>query len=211
MLTRLLLRKCSTLKAIGPLDGRYQGQVKQLSDYFSEYALIKYRTKVEIEWVKFLLNRNMIQLDNEPFQLSPLDVTYLDSLHEQFGMEGALRVKAIEKSTNHDVKAVEYYIKEKLNEKSQFRGIQEYVHFCCTSEDINNMAYSLMMKDAKQHLLLPLQKEMLGRLDSLAQQHSHTPMISRTHGQYASPTTLGKEIANFLYRLDQQHQQLNDL
>lgn len=189
----------SPLTAILPVDGRYRSQVESLSVYFSEYALIRYRLFVEVEY--------LIALSDTLSVLSPLRQESLRqkvrSLYEAFDEESAARVKEIERVTNHDVKAVEYFIKENLT-GSALEEIKEYVHFGLTSQDINNTAQPLMLKEALQKVWLPKLKQVRDRMADLAQEWKDIPMLARTHGQPASPTKLGKEIRVFVYRLDQQ-------
>ncbi|EGR27622.1 hypothetical protein IMG5_192770 [Ichthyophthirius multifiliis] len=214
------------LNALSPLDGRYEKNISGLKEYFSEKALIKYRIKVEIKWLLFLINKNMVKNEKgEIVKISPLDLGFflkkylkqyiillvnLDQIYEKFDIEIAKRVKEIENVTNHDVKAVEYYIKEQLEKIPVFSQLKEYVHFCCTSEDINNLAYSLMLTRAKDKYLLNSIDEVQLKLIELSQKYAEKPMLSRTHGQVASPTTVGKEFANFTYRANRQIKQLNN-
>ncbi|KAL4505986.1 hypothetical protein ABPG72_013747 [Tetrahymena utriculariae] len=197
------------LNALSPLDGRYEKNIVSLKEYFSEKALIKYRINVEVQWLSFLIEKNMIKNEKgESINISPLDLVHLDAIQQKFDIEGAKRVKEIESVTNHDVKAVEYYIKEQLEKIPVFNQVKEYVHFCCTSEDINNLAYSLMLNDAKNKILLKTLEEVQSNLISMAENNSAVPMLSRTHGQVASPTTVGKELANFAYRANRQINQI---
>ncbi|CAD8170242.1 unnamed protein product [Paramecium octaurelia] len=203
--------KESTLTAISPLDGRYASQTGVIKDYFSEYALMKYRIKVEIEWLKFLHSKNMIKQGNSVLNLTALDLTYLDLIYDKFDVTKSFRVKQIESTTNHDVKSIEYYIKEELDKNPILHSMKEYVHFCCTSEDINNIAYSLMMTDAKNNLLMKSLEGVINKLVQLSHDHHNVPMLSRTHGQVASPTTVGKEFANFAYRIRNHSELLRNL
>lgn len=180
----------NSLTAVSPIDGRYADQSKPLRPYFSEFALIKYRVIVEIRWFQ------------KQMELFSIDVSeqngYLEKIIEEFSIEDAEKVKAIEKTTQHDVKAVEYFLKEKFD-VDHLKEKREYIHFTCTSEDINNLAYGLMLKDALTNVIFPKINSLLSSLDSLAKSHSSIPMMSRTHGQSATPTTIGKEIANFVF------------
>jgi len=185
---------------ISPLDGRYGSKVEELRPYFSEWALMKYRVLVEVEWFVFLCNS--LKLKGTKV-LKPMELKEIRSLYEFFDDVNANRVKAIEKTTNHDVKAIEYFIKENLKDSS-LEPYLEYVHFACTSEDINNLSYSLMLKDALATVVEPLATGVMEVVYALARKNKAVPMMSRTHGQPATPTTLGKEFVNFLARLEHQ-------
>jgi adenylosuccinate lyase len=191
----------TALTAISPLDGRYAGKCDAYRHLFSEAGLIRLRTLVEVRWLQFLAGRPEI---DGVGPLSPVVSSFLDGLAEQFGAEDARRVKEIERTTNHDVKAVEYLIGERFGDDPDLVRLRPFVHFGCTSEDINNTAYALMLRDARQELVLPALRQVTARLRALVQAHADTPMLSRTHGQPASPTTLGKEMANIVARLDRQ-------
>jgi len=190
------------LTALSPLDGRYASKVAPLRDYLSESALIRYRTLVEVRWLQHLADEAAIE------ELKSLEAPVKDVLNELidgFDLEDARRVKTLEAQTNHDVKAVEYFLREKLSGVSGSPpGLEAFLHFACTSEDINNLSYALMLRDARQRVLLPAMKTLIGDLRALAHEFAAVPMLSRTHGQPASPTTLGKELANFVHRLAQQ-------
>ena len=192
----------TTLTAISPLDGRYATKTEPLREYLSEYALIRYRTRVEIRWLQHLAS------DPDLPEIGTLDQPLneiLDQLVDGFTMDDARRVKVLEAETNHDVKAVEYFLREKLDGTSNAAtALGPYLHFACTSEDINNLAYALMLTDARQKVLIPSMKTLTKDLQTLAHEFADLPMLARTHGQPASPTTLGKELANFVYRLTQQ-------
>lgn len=195
----------SQLLALSPLDGRYAGKVDALRPIFSEYGLIKARVRVEIEW--------LLALAAEPgiAELAPFDepaIAVLRKLADGFSVADAARVKEIERTTNHDVKAVEYFIKERLTDDAVLGPALEFVHFACTSEDINNLSYALMLNEARQTALLPKLDELIEALRALAHEHAALPMLSRTHGQTASPTTVGKELANVVARLRRQGEQL---
>lgn len=185
---------------ISPLDGRYAGKVEALREYFSEAGLIRYRIYVEVEWFIFLCN-DLKLAGTKPLKSGELKL--LRSLHESFDAVAANRVKEIEKTTNHDVKAVEYYIKENLK-GSAIEPYFEFIHFACTSEDINNLSYALMVKDALAEELIPVFTEVLQNIWRLAKKYKDVAMMSRTHGQPATPTTLGKEFVNVLARLEHQ-------
>lgn len=193
----------TTLTALSPLDGRYAAKAGPLRDYLSEYALIRYRTRVEVRWLQHLAaDANIVEL--EPFQPEVNDA--LNALVDGFSPDDASRVKALEATTNHDVKAVEYFLREKLGDLSSVRhNVPAFIHFACTSEDINNVAYALMLRDAREQVLVPAIESLISDLRALAQEHADVPMLARTHGQAASPTTLGKEIANFAGRLSEQN------
>jgi len=194
-----------SLLALSPLDGRYAAKVDSLRPIFSEFGLIRARVRVEIEWLKALAAEPGVE------ELKPLSDTAsqrLDSLVDGFDLKGAKRVKEIERTTNHDVKAVEYYIKERLHDDAELAPALEFVHFACTSEDINNLAYALMLSEARENVLLPALDRLVALLRERAQAHAALPMLSRTHGQTASPTTVGKEFANVAARLKRQRAQL---
>jgi adenylosuccinate lyase len=197
----------SRLKAMSPLDGRYQALCQPLTDKVSEYGLHYFRLIVEIKWLQMMA---LIPEIKEVPALAPADIAFLDSLIENFNEESALRIITIEATTNHDVKAVEYYIKEKLAKQPNLTALQEFVHFACTSEDINNLAYGLMVKSVRDTVLLPELFALQAHIQKLAQEHAKTPMLARTHGQPASPTTLGKEFANVHARLMRQIAQLQN-
>jgi adenylosuccinate lyase len=195
----------SALLALSPLDGRYAGKVDALRPIFSEYGLIKARVRVEVEWLLALAAEPGIA-ELPPF--SARATQRLRDLAEGFSVEHAARVKDIERTTNHDVKAVEYFIKERLKDDAELGPALEFVHFACTSEDINNLAYALMLEQARGQVLLPALDQVIERLRTLAHANAGQPMLSRTHGQTASPTTLGKEIANVAARLQRQRAQI---
>ena len=189
-----------SIQAISVLDGRYLKYTKELTDIFSEYGLIRHRVYVEIQWLKFLLkDLNLDKADGDSFRA-------IDIIAEEFDAAAAQTVKETEKTTNHDVKAVEYYIKDRLCEIG-LADLAEWVHFGCTSDDINNTAYALMIKGGREYLLDELLK-IIQKLESLAEEYKGTPMISRTHGQPATPTTVGKEMVNFAWRLRLEHSNL---
>ncbi len=188
----------NTLTAISPIDGRYRRQLAHLGNYFSEYALVKYRVRVEVEYFLYLAAKKF-------FTVPAATRKHLLRVVEQFSQEDALRIKATEKVTNHDVKAVEYFLKEELD-KCDGGALKEWIHFGLTSQDINNTAIPLLWKDAIEHEYLPGVLNLQHALYQLAKQWQHIPMLARTHGQPASPTTLGKEIMVFAERLDAQIQ-----
>ncbi|MGQ4584201.1 adenylosuccinate lyase [Lysobacter sp. F60174L2] len=195
----------SQLLALSPLDGRYAGKVDPLRPIFSEFGLIKARVKVEVEWLLALANEPGIG-ELKPF--SDAATARLRKLADELSVEDAARVKEIERTTNHDVKAVEYLIKERLKDDAELGPALEFVHFACTSEDINNLSYALMLSEARQTVLLPKLDEVIEKLRAMAHEHAALPMLSRTHGQTASPTTVGKELANVIARLRRQRETL---
>ena len=189
----------SPLLALSPLDGRYATKVDALRPQFSEFGLIRRRLQVEIEWLKALAAEPHFA---EIPAFSPATLSALDALVDTFGPQQAAEVKAIEAVTNHDVKALEYWIKKQLADNAEVMRVSEFIHFACTSEDINNLAHGLMLKAARDDSMLPMLDKLLARFKELAHQHAEVPMMSRTHGQPATPSTLGKEMANVAYRLD---------
>ncbi len=187
------------LFALSPLDGRYASKTAPLRPYLSEFALIRYRTLVEIQWLRHLAAEPAID------GLAPLGAAVnasLEQILENFDRDDAQRVKSIEAEINHDVKAVEYFLREKLAEiPGDATGLSAYLHFACTSEDINNLAYGLMLRDARESVLLPRLVTLIDSLRTMAHRFADVPMLARTHGQPASPSTMGKEMANFVHRL----------
>jgi adenylosuccinate lyase len=203
--TGLSLMKVSTLKALSPADGRYADKVAGLRDIFSEYGLIRFRVLVEVRWLQALADEKDIP---EIGPLSPVLKDLLNSIVDDFSLDDAERVKKFEATTNHDVKAVEYFIREKLGDGPDTSVLRDFLHFGCTSEDINNLAYALMLRTARSEVLMPQMRVVKARLQAMAKQNADVAMLSRTHGQAASPTTLGKEIANFVKRLESAQRQL---
>ena len=195
----------TTLNALSPLDGRYQTKLDALRPYFSEYALIKHRAWVEVEWLKALSAAKDLQ-EIAPF--SAETIKELDDAIANFSEVDASQVKAIEARTNHDVKALEYWLKEKFDGNLEIKKTSEFIHFACTSEDINNLSHGLMLKSARDAVMLPFLEKLISRLTELSHELAEQPMLSRTHGQTASPTTMGKELANVVYRLKRQQKQL---
>ena len=187
------------LTALSPLDGRYAAKTRPLQDHFSEFALVRWRVRVEIAWLKALAAEPGFTA-LPPF--SEATCAALDAAARDFSLADAERVKAIEAVTNHDVKAVEYWMKERFAGLAEVAGATEFIHFACTSEDINNLAHALMVREGRSAVLLPALDAILARLRDLARAHADLPMLSRTHGQPATPTTLGKEMANVAHRLD---------
>ncbi len=193
------------LNALSPLDGRYQSKVDALRPYFSESALIKYRALVELAWLKALAAEEKI---TEVAPFSANTVQQLDAAIAQFSEQDAAQVKAIEATTNHDVKALEYWLKDKFSSNPEVKKAVEFIHFACTSEDINNLSHALMLRDARQNVVLPKLQQLIDKLSDMAKALANQSMLSRTHGQTATPTTTGKEIANVVYRLKRQQKQL---
>jgi adenylosuccinate lyase len=195
----------TTLTAISPVDGRYADKANELRSLFSEYGLIRQRVRVEALWFKALAQESGIgELQGMPAAVFAV----LDELAQGLSLEDAAKVKDYERTTNHDVKAVEYLVKSRLDSFPEGKAKREFVHFACTSEDINNLSYALMLKEAREQVLLPHLAKLIKRLNEFAHAQAAQPMMSRTHGQPATPTTLGKEIANVAYRLQRQHDRL---
>lgn len=192
------------MTAISPIDGRYRGKTELLAGYFSEYALIKYRVRVEIEYFIALCQLPLPQLE----KVSQEQICSLRDIYQQFTEEDACRVKEIESITNHDVKAVEYFIKEKLDKLGGFEAYKEFVHFGLTSQDINNTSVPLSVKEALEQVVYPLLEELLQLLRQYAEEWKDVPMLAKTHGQPASPTRLGKEVMVYVYRITRQMEQL---
>ncbi|WP_038321749.1 adenylosuccinate lyase [Kingella kingae] len=191
--------------ALCPLDGRYAKSAEDLRPIFSEYGLMKARVRVELEWLKVLAAEPKIA---EVPAFSGSTIAEIDSVIQSFNLDNAAEVKAIEATTNHDVKAIEYWLKKRFENNAEVHAVNEFIHFACTSEDINNLSHALMLKQAREDVLLPKLAEVTAKLQQLAHDLAEVPMMSRTHGQPATPTTLGKEIANVLYRLNRQIKQL---
>lgn len=191
--------KISSIKALSPTDGRYAQKVNDLRDTCSEYGLIRYRVLVEVRWLQWLADEPSVA-ELEPLTSVMKDV--LNDIVDNFSVDNAERIKAIEATTNHDVKAVEYFIRERLGSGPETDALKDFLHFACTSEDINNLAYALMLRATRSDVLVPQMRELRSKLQKLAREHAGVAMLSRTHGQTASPTTLGKEIANVVARLD---------
>ena len=198
----------TVLTALSPLDGRYHGKVDALRGYFSEFGLIRYRVLIEIEWLKALSTEAGIA-EIAPF--SAATVAQLDQLAAQFSVADAEQIKAIEKRTNHDVKAIEYWLREKLSGNPEIASKLEFIHFACTSEDINNLSHALMLKHARAEVMLPALDALIAKLRDLAHQLADLPMLCRTHGQAATPSTLGKEMANVAHRLQRARTRLADV
>lgn len=195
----------SPLTALSPLDGRYAAKVDMLRELFSEYGLMRQRVKVELQWLQALAGTPGVA---EVPALSATAHQHLTDLVESFDLKAAQRIKEIEGTTNHDVKAIEYYLKEQVAGDAELAAVSEFLHFACTSEDINNLSYALMLHEARAEHLLGMMDRIVERLRGLAHRYAEIPMLSRTHGQPASPTTLGKEMANLVFRLRRQQEQL---
>jgi adenylosuccinate lyase len=193
-----------SLKAVSAIDGRYAGQTAPLAEYFSEYALIRFRVLVEVEWLLTLATRPEIP---EVRALTAEEVTFLRRIVDNFGDADAALVKEIEHTTNHDVKAVEYFLKRRL-EGTSLADVREWLHFSCTSEDINNLAHALMLKGGTEQVFVPLVERLIAGVSTLASENAETPMLAHTHGQPASPTTVGKELAVFVHRWKRQLKQI---
>ena len=191
----------TSLTAISPIDGRYASKTKALRPYFSEYGLLRARVEVELRWLHLLgANADIAEVP----KLSTEAENFINEMITHFSVEDAAEIKEIERTTNHDVKAVEYFIKRKFEANEELNNVSEFVHFACTSEDINNTSYGIMVKQARDEVILPEMDTLIASLRKLALEHVATPMMARTHGQPASPTTLGKELANVVQRLELQ-------
>lgn len=198
----------SPIYALSPLDGRYHSKVADLRPYFSEFALVRYRVQVEIAWLKALSEEPLI---SEVPAFSPATITQLDYLAKNFSIADAEAIKVIEAQINHDVKAVEYWLKVSLAGNAEIDRVSEFIHFVCTSEDINNLSHGLMLRDSRKRVMLPMLKQLIASLIQLAHQLANVPMLSRTHGQPATPTTMGKEIANVVYRLQRGYERIENV
>ena len=193
------------LTAISPVDGRYASKSAELRSIFSEYGLLKYRVQVEVRWLQMLSEQASI---TEVPAFSDESHALLNDIVASFSVDDAMRIKEIERTTNHDVKAVEYFLKEKVEGNSELNAISEFIHFACTSEDINNLSHGLMLTEARDTVLLPYCDKLISELTRLAKEYKTIPMMARTHGQPASPTTMGKEMANVAMRLRRQRDQI---
>ena len=198
----------SALTAISPIDGRYGSKTERLRTVFSEYGLIRYRVIVEVRWLQHLAANPEI---TEVPEFSAEANAQLNQLAESFTLEQAMRIKEIERTTNHDVKAVEYLIKETIADSAELNAVSEFVHFACTSEDINNLSHALMLKEGRDQMMVPALQDIADQLSAMAREFAEVPMLSRTHGQTASPTTVGKEFANVAFRLQRQITQINNV
>jgi len=198
----------SALTAISPVDGRYGDKTKALRPMFSEFALIKFRVVVEVRWLQKLAAHTEIS-ELSPFSDSANQL--LNDLVDHFSEQDAQKIKDIERTTNHDVKAVEYFLKEKVEQNSELAAATEFIHFACTSEDINNLSHGLMLINGRDQVIVPAMKQILTEIKDLAKAFSAIPLLSRTHGQTASPSTVGKELANVAYRLQRQIRQVESV
>lgn len=197
----------STLTALSPLDGRYQDKVTPLRAIFSEFGLMKFRVAVEVRWLQKLASTADI---TEVPLFSTQANAFLDGIVANFNETDAARIKEIEHTTNHDVKAVEYFLKEKIQSEVELVNVSEFIHFACTSEDINNLSHALMLSTARDEVILPEWQKLINEITRLAEEYKTIPLLSRTHGQPASPSTVGKEMANVVYRLKRQFKQLQN-
>ena len=198
----------SSLTAVSPVDGRYGEKVSPLRAIFSEYGLLKFRVQVEVRWLQKLAATAEIK------EVPAFDAdanAFLDAIVENFNETDAARIKTIERTTNHDVKAVEYFLKEKVAEVPALHAVSEFIHFACTSEDINNLSHALMLETARREIILPYWTQLIDAVKDLAQQYRDIPLLSRTHGQPATPSTMGKEMANVAYRMSRQLRQLEQV
>ena len=195
----------SSLTAVSPIDGRYGDKVSALRTIFSEFGLLKFRVTVEVRWLQKLADCTEIK-EVPVFSQEAND--FLNALVDNFSETDALRIKAIERTTNHDVKAVEYFLKEKVAAITELHAVSEFIHFACTSEDINNLSHALMLSTARQDVITPAWRNIIDSVKNLAGQYRDIPLLSRTHGQPATPTTVGKELANVAYRMERQYKQL---
>ena len=198
----------SATTALTPLDGRYGSKVKNLRPIFSEFGLIKYRSLVEVKWLQALAQESKIA---EVPSFSAGTNTKLDAIIDNFSVADAEAVKSIEATTNHDVKAVEYFLKQSSDSIDEVKAVSEFFHFACTSEDINNLSYALMLEDARKQVVIPTFEQVIGAINELANDNAGLPMLARTHGQPASPTTLGKEMRNVVARLERQLEQIKQV
>ncbi|AXW88084.1 adenylosuccinate lyase [Lonsdalea britannica] len=195
----------TSLTAVSPIDGRYGDKVSALRTIFSEYGLLKFRVQVEVRWLQKLASCAAIK------EVPSFDAdanAYLDKIVAEFSVEDAARIKTIERTTNHDVKAVEYFLKEKVAAVPALQAVNEFIHFACTSEDINNLSHALMLETARRDVVLPFWRKTIDAIAALAQEYRDIPLLSRTHGQPATPSTIGKEFANVAYRMERQFRQL---
>ncbi|CNH72118.1 adenylosuccinate lyase [Yersinia aldovae] len=195
----------SSLTAVSPIDGRYGDKVSALRPIFSEFGLLKFRVQVEVRWLQKLAACEKIS-EVPPFNTDAN--AYLDKIVQEFNEEDAQRIKTIERTTNHDVKAVEYFLKEKVATVPALHAVSEFIHFACTSEDINNLSHALMLQTARQEVILPMWRQVIDSIKAMAHKYRDLPLLSRTHGQPATPSTIGKEFANVAYRMERQFRQL---
>ncbi|AWK42524.1 MULTISPECIES: adenylosuccinate lyase [Photorhabdus] len=198
----------SSLTAVSPIDGRYGDKVSVLRTIFSEFGLLKFRVQVEVRWLQKLAECAEIK------EVPAFDTdanAYLNEIIANFNEQDAMRIKTIERTTNHDVKAVEYFLKEKVAHIPALHQVSEFIHFACTSEDINNLAYALMLQTAREEVLLPQWRQMIDTIKKMASEYRDLPLLSRTHGQPATPSTVGKEFANVAHRMERQYRQLEQV
>ncbi|TNH43807.1 adenylosuccinate lyase [Photorhabdus luminescens] len=198
----------SSLTAVSPIDGRYGDKVSALRTIFSEFGLLKFRVQVEVRWLQKLAECAEIK------EVPAFDTNanaYLSEIIANFNEQDAMRIKTIERTTNHDVKAVEYFLKEKVEHVPALHKVSEFIHFACTSEDINNLAYALMLQTAREEVLLPQWRQMIDTIKKMASEYRDLPLLSRTHGQPATPSTVGKEFANVAHRMERQYRQLEQV
>ncbi|MBK0125373.1 adenylosuccinate lyase [Pantoea sp. S61] len=198
----------SSLTAVSPVDGRYGDKVSPLRAIFSEYGLLKFRVEVEVRWLQKLATTAEIK------EVPAFDTdanAFLDAIVANFSEEDAARIKTIERTTNHDVKAVEYFLKEKVADVPALHAVSEFIHFACTSEDINNLSHALMLETARRDVIVPFWNKIIDAVKGLAQEYRDIPLLSRTHGQPATPSTMGKEMANVAYRMERQLRQLSKI
>ncbi|MEQ5125681.1 adenylosuccinate lyase [Providencia alcalifaciens] len=198
----------SSLTAVSPIDGRYGDKVSALRTIFSEFGLLKFRVQVEVRWLQKLAATAQIK---EVPSFDANAIAYLDEIVANFCEKDAMRIKEIERTTNHDVKAVEYFLKEKVAHIPALHAVSEFIHFACTSEDINNLSHALMLKTAREKVLLPQWRQIIDKVKAMAHEYRTLPLLSRTHGQPATPSTIGKEFANVAYRLERQFRQLEQV
>lgn len=198
----------SSLTAVSPIDGRYASKCADLRGIFSEFGLMRFRVTVEVEWLKKLAATPAIK---EVPAFSADAIAFLNNIVKNFNVEDAQAIKKHESVTNHDVKAVEYFLKDKVATMPEINAVKEFIHFACTSEDINNNSHALMLKEAREEVIAPMFNQVIDAITELAKKYAEAPMMSRTHGQPASPTTLGKEMANVVYRLRRQLKQIMDV
>lgn len=198
----------SALTAVSPVDGRYGSKTSELRSIFSEFGLLKYRVQVEVRWLQKLAACGQIK---EVPDFSAKANQLLDEIVSGFNEQDARRIKDIESTTNHDVKAVEYFLKEKVADNTELHSVNEFIHFACTSEDINNLSHGLMLNEAREKIILPYCDQLISELKKLALANKAVPMMARTHGQPATPTTMGKEMANVMVRLQRQREQITDV
>lgn len=198
----------SSITAVSPIDGRYAGKCADLRSIFSEFGLMRFRVTVEVSWLKKLAATDGI---TEVPAFSKEAIEFLDNIVNNFSVEDAQAIKKHESVTNHDVKAVEYFLKDKVAQFPEIDKVKEFIHFACTSEDINNNSHALMLKHAREEVIVPQFEELINAITQLAKKYADAPMMSRTHGQPASPTTLGKEMANVVYRLRRQLNQIKNV